>query len=508
MLRRINYPPTLEYSSDGTHLPIEFFLLTIPHCKRIDLKLGYFSSNAIRTLSYGFAQFIHNGGILRIITNHFLSYQDKMLLDEANADTTLEESEIKRFVENDLETLATILQSGDQHFFDCLKYLLKINRLEIIPVKLKPNKLAHFKQGILDDGTNQVYFNGSCNFTHRGLIDNGESLAIARSWGENSEKLKLEENIASIDRICKKEDLGFEYLQSNQIIEIINKTGHDRQLDELIETELKVFESLSSLPRLKKVLSEYISNFRKLVKEERQRLRFPFLEGPRDYQKEAHNKWVANDYKGIFAMATGTGKTITALNCLLNEFQISGFYFALILVPTNDLQRQWIKEVGKFNIQDPIVVGIDSDWKSRLSRLTTNFQYGRQKSFVVISTYVSFTRFTLQSFLKYLPKETILIADEAHNIASPKVLEVLPANQFEKRIGLSATPKRIYDGEGTDAMNNFFSDKPPYIYSFSMEEAIAKGILCQYDYFPHVVELTDEEQLEYIEITPSLTVAK
>jgi len=84
------------------------------------------------------------------------------------------------------------------------------------------------------------------------------------------------------------------------------------------------------------------------------------------------------------------------------------------------------------------------------------------------------------------------------------VLEVLPSSLFDKRIGLSATPKRIYDGEGTEAMNEFFSDQPPYIYSFSMEEAIAKGILCQYDYYPHLVELSEAELDEYKEITKKL----
>ena len=215
MLNKIEYPKTLEYSSDGTHLPIEFFMLTVPLCKQIDLKLGYFSSNAIRTLAYGFAQFIYNGGHLRIITNHFLSYQDKMLLSEAESQSTVNEQEIKHFIERDLEGLAEILKTGDQHFFNCLKYLLKINRLEIIPVKLKPNKLAHFKQGILDDGTNQVYFNGSCNFTYKGLIDNGESLSIARSWGEESERLKINENIQTIGSICSKEDPAFEYLKAS-----------------------------------------------------------------------------------------------------------------------------------------------------------------------------------------------------------------------------------------------------------------------------------------------------
>jgi superfamily II DNA or RNA helicase len=505
MLNSVNYSETLEYSSDGKNLPIEFFMLTVPECKKIDLKLGYFSSNAIRTLAFGFALFIHNGGILRIITNHYLSIKDKLLLTDDGIEPLIEDKEVEYIINNDLEGLAKILENGDQHFFDCLKYLLRQGRLQIIPVKLKPNRLAHFKQGILDDGTNQVYFNGSCNFTYRGLVDNGESLSIARSWGENSEKIKVKENIEIIERICTKEDEGYEYLNSEQIIAVIEKTGKDKQVDELIEDEKNIYEKLSQLPLLREAFSNYKTLFKKKVKEDKHNPKFPFPEGPRSYQKEALQKWVANGKKGIFAMATGTGKTITALNCLLNEYREVELIQSIILVPTNDLQRQWIKEVRKFNINDIIVIGIDIDWKSQLSRLTTSFQYGRKKSFVVISTYVSFARYTLQNFLKYFPKETLLIADEAHNISSPKMLEVLPKTLFKKRLGLSATPKRIYDDEGTEAMNDFFDDHPPYVYSFSMEEAIAKGILCQYEYHPHLVELTSKELEEYKEITLRLS---
>lgn len=503
-LNELAYPKTLEFSSDGKNLPVEFFMLTIPNCVRIDLKLGYFSSNAIRTLAYGFAQFIYNGGTMRIISNHYLSFRDKELLSEDDEKFIVSESEIKYVIEKDLVGLAEILSNGDQHFFNCLKYLIKNHRLEIIPVKLKPNKLSHFKQGILDDGENQIYFNGSCNFTYKGLMDNGESISIFRSWGDPSEIIKVEENRKGIDAICKKQDDGFEYLKANQIIEVILKNGQDKNLDELIDDEVKVFELVSKHPKYHKPFKTYYDNFKEKVKVERNKLRFPFETGPRDYQKDAYDRWSKNDCQGIFAMATGTGKTITALNCVLNEYNKSGYYQAIILVPTNDLQKQWIKEAAKFNINDPIVVSFDPDWKSRLSRLTTNFQWGQNKSFVVISTYVSFARNALQNFIKYLPPDTILIADEAHNIASPKVLEVLPNTIFKKRIGLSATPKRIYDGEGTEAMNKFFNDVPPYLYSFTMEEAIAKGILCQYEYHPHLVELTNDEVEEYKEITKRL----
>ncbi|MGQ7868959.1 DEAD/DEAH box helicase family protein [Sunxiuqinia sp. sy24] len=504
MLSQIGYPQTLEYSSDGLHLPIEFFMLTIPHCKHIDLKLGYFSSNAIRTLSYGFAQFIHNGGTLRIITNHFLSYQDKMLLDEANSELAVEESEMKRFVEDDLESLAKILESGDQHFFDCLKYLLRSKRLEIIPVKLRPNKLAHFKQGVLDDGTSQVYFNGSCNFTYKGLIDNGESIAIARSWGERSEKLKLQENISSIDRICKKEDPGFEYLHSNQIIEIINRTGQDRQLNELIETELEVFEKLSKLPRLKKVLQAYISNFREVVKKEKQRIHFPYPEGPRDYQQQAYEKWKANKYQGIFAMATGTGKTITALNCLLEIYQNSNNYRAVILVPTISLVRQWKEEAFSFNMRNVITASSKDKWESQISTVLLGCKIKKNQSFVIIVTYASFHRPKFQNYFKKLPKDTCLIADEAHNMGSPKILATLKDLSVSKRIGLSATPERIYDNWGNKQIRSFFNDGPPYIVNYSMELAIKKKVLCQYFYYPHIVYLNEIELNEYLKISKKL----
>lgn len=503
MLNQFVFPTTLEYSSDGDHLPIEFYLLTIPKCKSIYLKLGYFSSNAIRTLAYGFAQFIFNGGVLKIITNHYLSSSDKDLVSD-NKVSKLNETEFKYLLENDLSGLGEVFKNGDQHFFDCLKYLIKFNRLEIIPVKLKPDKMAHFKQGILDDGVNQIYFNGSCNFTYKGLIDNGENISICRSWGDPSEQIKVEENKNTIIQILSKLDTRYEYLIPDQIIEVIKMKGQDKQLQELVDDEILIYEKLSNHPKTQKAFTDYTNSFKEQLKEERHKIRFPYTEGPREYQTKAYQNWVSNDYKGIFAMATGTGKTITALNCLLQEYLKADVYYAVILVPTNDLQKQWVKEVKKFNINDPIVVGIDLDWKNRLSKLTTSFQYGNSKSFVVISTYVSFTKYTLQNFLKYFPKDTILIADEAHNIASPKVLEVLPSTLFEKRIGLSATPKRIYDEVGTDEMNLFFNDKHPYTYSFTMEEAIAKGILCQYDYFPHLIELTDAELEDYIEITKKL----
>lgn len=512
MLNQIEYPKTLEYSSDGTHLPIEFFLLTIPLCKRIDLKLGYFSSNAIRTLAYGFAQFIYNGGHLRIITNHFLSYSDKMLLSTDEAiQNIVAENEIKNLVERDLEGLAEILKNGDQHFFNCLKYLLKSKRLELIPVKLKPDNLAHYKQGIMDDGTNQVYFNGSCNFTYKGLIENGESLGIARSWGEESERLKIQENVMSIDRICKKEDESFEYLLADQITEVIFSKGQDRNLDELIEDELNICDRLAKQPKLTRPFNNYTKTFRQQIEiekqkkqEESQRPKFPYSEGPREYQKEAYEKWVANDYKGIFAMATGTGKTITSLNCALEIFKEKGRYNLLILVPSIALVNQWEGECKKFNFRNIVKVSSKCNWESDINNYFIKRKLGGTSSVIIIATYSSFVRPRFKKFFSLFDSTDIIIADEAHNMGATSILKVLPEIKQQLRIGLSATPERQYDEFGNNILRDFFNSQPPYTFNYSMAEAIENKVLCQYYYYPHIVHLKENELDEYEKITKQL----
>ena len=515
MLKSIKYPETLEYSSDGENLPIEFFMLTVPDCKRIDLKLGYFSSNAIRTLAYGFAQFIHNGGVLRIITNHFLSIKDKLLITDDDFQPTIDDNRVEYLINNDLESLAKILEKGDQHFFDCLKYLLKHDRLKIIPVKLKPNRLAHFKQGVFDDGINQIYFSGSCNFTYSGLVDNGASLSIARSWGENSERLKIVENLNVIEKICNKEDTGFEYLNPEQIVAIIEKTGKDKQLDELIDDEIHVYERLCRLPSFQKTYTKYKTTFLQLVEEEKIKPKFPFPTGPRSYQTEAFNKWITNGQRGLFAMATGTGKTITSLNCLLEIFKKTGYYKALILVPTITLVNQWADECRKFNFNTIIKVCSKSKWKNDIGGIFTREKLPKAEpiSYIIISTYASFSKPLIFDELNHLSAKTLLIADECHNMGSATLLKLLPKVNFKRRIGLSATPDRQFDEEGNKKLFAFFNCDAGYTYEFPMKLAIngdsdknIKPVLCRYFYYPHLVSLIESEMDGYMKL--SLRIAK
>ena len=236
---------------------------------------------------------------------------------------------------------------------------------------------------------------------------------------------------------------------------------------------------------------------------------FPYPTGPRDYQQKAFDSWKKSQC-GLFNMATGTGKTLTSLNCLLQIYKQFGYYKAIILVPTVTLVEQWEKECRKFDFQHIVkVCSKNKNWKGEIDRLTMKENFNPTNSpinYVVISTYASFARDNVFHDLMSLSKKCLLIADEAHNMGSKRILDRIDSvgERFKRRIGLSATPERQFDEKGNKELRRFFNSENEYTFVFSMEEAIKNKFLCEYYYFPHVVRLCDDEMYDYMEISQKL----
>jgi len=126
-------------------------------------------------------------------------------------------------------------------------------------------------------------------------------------------------------------------------------------------------------------------------------------------------------------------------------------------------------------------------------------------SYIIISTYASFVRSNVFMDLNQLPKNKLLfIADEAHNMGSGQMLGRLADIRYLRRIGLSATPERQFDDEGNKLLMNFFGCEDSYTFEYSMREAIEKGALCKYYYYPHLVRLTNDEMAEYVELSKKI----
>ncbi|NPA44853.1 MAG: DEAD/DEAH box helicase family protein, partial [Chlorobi bacterium] len=499
-------PFHIVYATGEEHEPIEFFFDALLESKTFDLGLGYFSSSAISALSAGFAYFIHRGGKMRIIINDILSQKDKDAIEQAiNSEVEFEEAILQ-----DIKQLFKTLSKQDEHFFKCLSYLISKDRIEFLATKPKNGKrgIAHNKYGIFkDEEGNKVAFNGSANFSKNALINNVESISCYKSWTsseEDKKRLSYFENL--FNKTWNGKAKNIEVIPINRVKTHIQNTFDVDDIEQLLNEEVKL---ISQNKRLPKRIKEKVD---KLFSTNKKEPHFPIFNGkqaePRQYQKDAYKAWINNNYLGIFAMATGTGKTITSLNCVLNEYKKNKSYNVLILVPTRALVSQWIEEAKKFNFSN-IYTTQDNNWFNILSDHLFNLMLNNDEdnNIVFISTYASFNGDKFQRLMRNKGwNEFILIADEAHNMGSPRTLKNLP-NNILKRIGLSATPERVYDEKGSNKIYEFFNSKPPcYTYSYSMYKAITQEptVLTKYFYYPYFTHLNEKELVEYNEITKQL----
>lgn len=500
MLKDINLPKSRTYRTGSDHEPFEFYLNCLFHSKQLDLLLGYFSSAAISVLSLGFAKFIYDGGKLRIVANQILSEEDRnaiLLAREADIEPPLDLTDIKALKNN--------LDEYGKHFFKCLAYLISINRIEIKIVKTKTKGIPHYKSGIFKDEFNKVSFQASCNFTAYGLLENAESLNCFVSTDGASITHKIEEDEEYFEQIFEEKAHHLEYLDPTEVEIAIKSEFGTVEIEELLIEERDLLERKNEATSAKGKHIDLIEIYEQEIERVANEPRFPFPK-ERDIQKDAYSSWIGNNKQGIFAMATGSGKTVTALNCLLKQYQENGFYKAIIVVPTQALALQWEEEVKSFNFQDILSTHTDKNWKEILTRYSTRSIFNQKKNLILITTYATFNRKDIQSFIKKTKgiESFIYIADEAHNIGSPTTLKNIP-EKIMYRIGLSATPERIYDDTGSKKLYDFFNSQPPhYTYRYTMKQAIDDEILCKYDYYPVFVELTTLELDEYKKITNKL----
>lgn len=519
------WPKSRRFMSRTDWEPLGFFSEALCNATTFDIKLGFFSSSAINVLADGFAAFLYNGGRMRMIINDVLSEEDRTAIVVGESDINTPYFDL-----NAIGHISYTLSKHDEHFFECLSWLIRNERIEIKIITPKiGNGIAHSKCGVFSDGINKVAFDGSCNFSKMALIENIESINAFCDWDGERDKERINDIVRDFNRTFSGEDDTVKYLKADQIITYITKTYKYKDIQELLEDERRILhrraENSTSdsirrvLERAKAKVTAIMDtiNIRKAkVKNEQLTTltpKFPFTE-PRSYQKEAFNKWKVSQ-KGLFAMATGTGKTLTSLNCLLEIYNKFKYYQALILVPTITLVEQWEDECKRFNFSHIIKVSSKNNgWRSEIDDIKLKESLAQSDdlppSFIIIATYASFSRESsfkqLMSLSKKTQRQMLLIADEAHNIGAPNIISKLDRVKILRRIGLSATPERQFDDKGNNAIMQFFGCDGKYTFEYSMKDAIDNGFLCRYKYFPHVVRLNEDEMAEYKKI--SLQLAK
>ncbi len=474
-----------HYRSDRNDLIQDFYIPCLSQATLYSRAVGYFSSTSIVAVSQGLAALIEAGGKMRLVASPHLAKEDIKAIEQG---LKQREEIISSVIIKEFETV-----SRDR--LACLSWLLSQNILDIklaVANNFEDPGLYHEKIGILiDDHDNKLAFTGSINETKSGLIDNFENIEVFCSWrGEEINRVK---------RINE----DFEKLWSNDTRKAEVIAFPEAATRKLLEYRPDIKPKVA-VKRKPKLVAEAKTDYK--VNENDKPLLHSLNIILRPYQEEALIEFRSTEHKGILAMATGAGKTITALACASS---IEDLDLIIIIVPIKDLVKQWMDELDKLtDFYYPIAaVGKSDVWKEKLYRklrlIHANVQTVKRLPTVLVGTYSGLSKSTVAELIEDaggLPKKSLIIADEVHTAGAEQYRRVL-RDDFTYRLGLSATPIRPYDEEGTDFVLNYFGG---IVYELDLEQAIKLDILCQYEYYVYVVTLTDAENEEYQKLTKQI----
>jgi superfamily II DNA or RNA helicase len=471
-----------RYRSDRQDVVAGFYVPALSASVSYSRAVGYFTSTSLALFARGIREFAARGGAMRLVASPHLNADDITDIERGYEVREV----IERAVLRELEA-----ENGDA-ILDGLGVVGRLIAEQRLDIKLAFVKklgrigIYHEKLGIFRDGAGDlVAFTGSSNETLGGLLANFESIRIFRGWlpVEGPWALEIEQDFEDLwnDRTAGLRVQPFPDVARERLIQIARR----RPAADLPGQD----DAIEPLEPATKGAS---------------RLAIPDGVVVRDYQRKAVEAWLGRQGRGILKMATGTGKTKTALfaACQLARALASREQplVLLVIVPFQHLVDQWVPEVESFGVRPVAVYESSQRWLPVVEDQLAESRLGQRPVVAMVATNASFAGDRFQSVLTRITQPLLVIADEAHNLGSSAYRSRLPQNATY-RLALSATPERWFDDEGTDALIGYFG---PVVFELGLGRAIEMGALCGYRYLPRLVELTDDENELYVDLTAQI----
>lgn len=487
-------------TTSGDDIVNDFYRPALENAVFYQRKAGYFSSTTFVEISTEMINFIERNGRMQLITSPNLSTYDKKLLEDSIQNREKILSEIF------LEDLKNDPDGTKQHFAKLMAYMLTNQidgkpQLEIKIALTDTGKgIFHNKSGIITQKDGEmIAFLGSNNETGSAWDVNDEEFTAICSWNSEQEKKQaasLQQNFENLWNQNNTNTRLFDLPDAikNELLKISPKSTIEYQ-----DVILKIHTEINI--RKKNIVNESsISENKK-----------PDLF---DYQKIAIEKWLENNHRGIFSMATGTGKTFAAFGAINKFTEDNVKCITIIACPQTHLVEQWYTALKQYNskmptelcvnFDDHVICYSEKNWEPKIKELLYDFNRKTFSGKSIISNFIIFiTHATLnsQKFKKFVDEMTdakiLLVVDEMHNIGSELSLDAL-LDRYDYRLGLSATPMRHYDEEGSNALMKYFEK---IVFEYPLSQAIHDGILCKYYYHPIYAELTHDEMAVYNRLT-------
>lgn len=483
------------YESGIDNIIEDFYIPVLGTAVKYDRIAGFFSSASLAIAARGAADFIAHSGKMRLITSPRLNPEDAEIiksvssgsptLDASSFGIKLDEIE-NEFERNHVKALGWMLSTGLLEMR--LAIVLDEKGLACNYEKVEAKGLFHQKVGVLQDCDGyEISFSGSINETASAWVDNDEEFKVFKAWTDASDYF-----------IRDKERFEELWNGKRKNVKIYN-------LPSAVKSEIIRFSSDFDIESIS-VKKYHVMSLSKYSFKRDRKLFF--------YQAEALNLWKDNHYQLLFEMATGTGKTRTAIAGIKYLNQVRKKLITIISTPQNTLSKQWKNEIEAqgLNFDENLIVdGSVPKWESVLTRTLLKNSAGLSNHVCIYTTHVtaSSDKFT-SSVSVYLSSDTevLFVGDETHWLGARKLQKaLLPCYKY--RIGLSATPSRWFDDIGTKRLVDYYGNKN---FEFTIKDALTeynpvtkKHFLVNYNYNISTVSLDEYETDIYKELTVKIS---
>ena len=456
-----------EYDSISDDVYDEFFNKVLKCSRKYNRIGGKFTSKNFAACAAGLQEFIQNDGNMKLVLLPEFNAEDVDSINKGikNSHDVISEcwirdfSEVQeKFIEDHTKALAWML--ANDHLEIKIVVPVDSNGAILSGIKLDDSQLFKRKTGIFWDGDNKaISFSGNIDFDDK-MFGEYHHFRVYRDWGDGERKF-----------------LDKDYEEFNKYWD-----------GQLIETDIR----LKVIP-----LPEAIrSNLIEIAPKSKSEIRLQNIPRLRPYQKTAIRNWKENDYRGVFEMATGTGKTFAAIGCIKELQKKQETLQVVIVCPFDNIERQWKQELAKWEF-DSTVTSRDAKWAQRMNDKIASLETKNRKISIIITTYKTFCTDKFINIVENCNVPLLLISDEVHN-AGASVYNSGLTNAYNYRLGLSATLERYFDPDGTASLQRFFGDT---VYTLDLQNAIEKKFLVGYYYHPMYVDLNEEEYEKYSSYT-------
>lgn len=473
-----------EYRSRLDNVIKDFYVPVLKQSVLYKRAVGFFSSTALVEMSAGICGLVKNGGKIQLIASPHLSANDIEAINNGlkRRDDVIEEALIRQ--------LSEPIGAEETARLNLLSNLIAAGVLEIKIAFLETDNtvgMFHEKMGLMyDNDQNIIAFSGSMNESFNAFRQNYEAVDVFTSWTSDENRVMAKQ--AAFNAMWNDYEPSIRVRDFPKVADlIVKKYRTDNNTDLSLDEKSFDAESNDESFATKADNGPHIPSEVKM----------------RPYQIEAINSWAEKDYRGIFDMATGTGKTYTALAAIATLYKATSNNLAVFIVcPYQHLVEQWKDDIVAFGMK-PIVcysASAQRNWKERLKTAATSFNIGVQNHFCVVTTNATFSSDYVQGIVKKMRGNVLLVVDEAHNFGAENFSTTLMDN-MKYRLALSATIDRYGDPEGTSKLYAYFGEK---CIEYTLKDAIDNKMLTPYYYYPVVVSLSETELEEYLDLTAKI----